>query len=461
MEYTNEPIEKVILVGTDSYEALDELRELAETAGAETVATMVQHIDTPSVSTYLGSGKLEELAAVIESTEATGIICDDELTPIQMSNLERILDTKVMDRTMLILDIFAQHAVTSEGKIQVELAQLQYRLTRLTGKGRSMSRLGGGIGTRGPGEKKLEQDRRVIRTRVSQLKRELAEVVNHRDLTRKRRGENPIPVFAIVGYTNVGKSTLLNRLTGSDVLAENKLFATLDTTTRSIKLEGKKQALLTDTVGFIRKLPHNLVDAFRSTLEEAKYADYIIHVVDSSSENAEDDMRVVYETLDMLGIEGKKILTVFNKIDKLNSKPVSNAWETSDSKSNTWESSESNTWETSENKSNTWESSESSTWETNEQESSDEIETHIRDARAYMTVRISAKTGEGIEELIKSLSEMIGQDRKYLKKLFSYSEMSDVAEIRSLGSVITEDFREDGIYIEAEVPLRIYSKYNK
>ena len=425
MEYTNEPIEKVILVGTDSYEALDELRELAETAGAETVATMVQHIDTPSVSTYLGSGKLEELAAVIESTEATGIICDDELTPIQMSNLERILDTKVMDRTMLILDIFAQHAVTSEGKIQVELAQLQYRLTRLTGKGRSMSRLGGGIGTRGPGEKKLEQDRRVIRTRVSQLKRELAEVVNHRDLTRKRRGENPIPVFAIVGYTNVGKSTLLNRLTGSDVLAENKLFATLDTTTRSIKLEGKKQALLTDTVGFIRKLPHNLVDAFRSTLEEAKYADYIIHVVDSSSENAEDDMRVVYETLDMLGIEGKKILTVFNKIDKLNSKPVSNAWET------------------------------------NEQESSGDVETHIRDARAYMTVRISAKTGEGIEELIKSLSEMIGQDRKYLKKLFSYSEMSDVAEIRNSGSVITEDFREDGIYIEAEVPLRIYSKYNK
>lgn len=435
MEYTNEPIEKVILVGTDSYEALDELRELAETAGAETVATMVQHIDTPSVSTYLGSGKLEELAAVIESTEATGIICDDELTPIQMSNLERILDTKVMDRTMLILDIFAQHAVTSEGKIQVELAQLQYRLTRLTGKGRSMSRLGGGIGTRGPGEKKLEQDRRVIRTRVSQLKRELAEVVNHRDLTRKRRGENPIPVFAIVGYTNVGKSTLLNRLTGSDVLAENKLFATLDTTTRSIKLEGKKQALLTDTVGFIRKLPHNLVDAFRSTLEEAKYADYIIHVVDSSSENAEDDMRVVYETLDMLGIEGKKILTVFNKIDKLNSKLVSNTWETSDGKSNAWE--------------------------TNEQESSGDVETHIRDARAYMTVRISAKTGEGIEELIKSLSEMIGQDRKYLKKLFSYSEMSDVAEIRNSGSVITEDFREDGIYIEAEVPLRIYSKYNR
>ena len=426
MEYTNEPIEKVILVGTDSYEALDELRELAETAGAETVATMVQHIDTPSVSTYLGSGKLEELAAVIESTEATGIICDDELTPIQMSNLERILDTKVMDRTMLILDIFAQHAVTSEGKIQVELAQLQYRLTRLTGKGRAMSRLGGGIGTRGPGEKKLEQDRRVIRTRVSRLKRELAEVVNHRDLTRKKREGNPVPVFAIVGYTNVGKSTLLNRLTGADVLAENKLFATLDTTTRSILLEGKQQALLTDTVGFIRKLPHNLVDAFRSTLEEAKYADYIIHVVDASSENVEDDMRVVYETLDMLGIEGKKILTVFNKIDKIGEK-TSDAWEEFDKDNG----------------------------------EAEDVEMHLRDVRAYMTVKISAKTGEGVDDLLNSVSEMIRQDRKRLEKTFAYSDMSAVAEIRNMGKLITEDYRDDGIYIEAEVPIRIYSKYNR
>ena len=410
MEYTNEPIEKVILVGTESYEALSELEELAETAGAETVALMVQHIDTPSASTYLGSGKLEELADYIRLEEATGIICDDELTPVQMSNMERILDTKVMDRTMLILDIFAQHAVTSEGKIQVELAQLQYRMTRLTGKGRAMSRLGGGIGTRGPGEKKLEQDRRVIRTRIAQLKRELSEVVNHRDLTRKRRSKNPIPVFAIVGYTNVGKSTLLNHLTGADVLAENKLFATLDTTTRSIVLEDKQQALLTDTVGFIRKLPHNLVDAFRSTLEEAKYADYIIHVVDISSDEVEEDMRIVYETLDMLGIEGKKILTVYNKVDKL----------------------------------------------TNDDGIRDEI--HIRDSRAYMTVHVSAKTGEGLDELKNALGEIIRQDRKKIEKLFSYTEMSVISEIRNMGRIITEDYRDDGIYIEAEVPAEKFGR---
>ena len=410
MNENDKIIEKVILVGTDTYEALDELRELADTAGAETVATMVQHIERPSVSTYLGSGKLEELAAFIESTEATGIICDDELSPAQMSNLERILDTKIMDRTMLILDIFAQHATTSEGKIQVELAQLQYRLTRLTGKGRAMSRLGGGIGTRGPGEKKLEQDRRVIRTRVSQLKRELADIVSHRELTRKKRGGNSVPVFAIVGYTNVGKSTLLNRLTGAEVLAENKLFATLDTTTRSLDIDGKQQALLTDTVGFIRKLPHNLVDAFRSTLEEARYADYIIHVVDASSENAEEDMRVVYETLDMLKIEGKKVLTVFNKIDKI-------------------------------------------TPETG-------IDVRgLKDTRAYMTVKMSAKTGEGTDDFLDAVTTMIREDRRRLEKVFGYSEMSAVSEIRDNGLIIKEDYRDDGIYIEADVPIRLYNKY--
>ena len=411
MNENDKIIEKVILVGTDTYEALDELRELADTAGAETVATMVQHIERPSVSTYLGSGKLEELAAFIESTEATGIICDDELSPAQMSNLERILDTKIMDRTMLILDIFAQHATTSEGKIQVELAQLQYRLTRLTGKGRAMSRLGGGIGTRGPGEKKLEQDRRVIRTRVSQLKRELADIVSHRELTRKKRGGNSVPVFAIVGYTNVGKSTLLNRLTGAEVLAENKLFATLDTTTRSLDIDGKQQALLTDTVGFIRKLPHNLVDAFRSTLEEARYADYIIHVVDASSENAEEDMKVVYETLDMLKIEGKKVLTVFNKIDKITP------------------------------------------------ESGIDVR-GLKDTRAYMTVKMSAKTGEGTDDFLDAVTTMIREDRRRLEKVFGYSEMSAVSEIRDNGLIIKEDYRDDGIYIEADVPARLYGKYS-
>ena len=402
-----EPIEKVILVGTDTYEALEELEELVETAGAETAAMMVQKIDSPSVSTYLGSGKLEELATLIDTTGATGVVCDDELTPAQMSNLERILKTKVMDRTMVILDIFAQHAITSEGKIQVELAQLQYRLTRLTGKGQAMSRLGGGIGTRGPGEKKLEQDRRVIRNRVAQLKRELSEVVNHRELTRKRREVNSVPVFAIVGYTNVGKSTLLNRLTGSLVLAENKLFATLDTTTRSLELGNSEKVLLTDTVGFIRKLPHNLVDAFKSTLEEARYADHIIHVVDASSPTCEEDMKVVYETLDMLGIEGKKVLTVFNKIDKL-------------------EHAE---------------------------------EAILRDPRAYKKVRISAKNGQGIDELLKAMSEMIREDCVHVEKLFEYSEMAVISQVRQYGHIFREEYKDDGIYIEADVPQAIYKKF--
>ncbi len=418
MELIEEPVEKVILVGTDTYEALDELEELAETAGAVTVAKMVQHIDKPVTSTYLGSGKLEELANLIDTTDASGIICDDELTPAQMSNLERILKTKVMDRTMVILDIFAQHAITSEGKIQVELAQLQYRLTRLTGKGLAMSRLGGGIGTRGPGEKKLEQDRRVIRNRVAQLRRELNDVVSHREITRKKREENAIPVFAIVGYTNVGKSTLLNKLTGSDILAENKLFATLDTTTRSLEMETGEKLLLTDTVGFIRKLPHNLVDAFRSTLEEAKYADHIIHVVDASSENAEEDMKVVYETLDMLGIEGKKIITVFNKIDKLIPQDRLPG-----------------------------------------EDYEDEILAGLRDARGYKKVRISAKTGRGIDDLLKAMSEVIKEDRKYMEKVFGYNEMSKVADIRKNGIVKKEEYRDDGIYIEAEVPAAIFNRY--
>ena len=418
MELIEEPVEKVILVGTDTYEALDELEELAETAGAVTVAKMVQHIDKPVTSTYLGSGKLEELAKLIDTTDASGIICDDELTPAQMSNLERTLKTKVMDRTMVILDIFAQHAITSEGKIQVELAQLQYRLTRLTGKGLAMSRLGGGIGTRGPGEKKLEQDRRVIRNRVAQLRRELNDVVSHREITRKKREENAIPVFAIVGYTNVGKSTLLNKLTGSDILAENKLFATLDTTTRSLEMETGEKLLLTDTVGFIRKLPHNLVDAFRSTLEEAKYADHIIHVVDASSENAEEDMKVVYETLDMLGIEGKKIITVFNKIDKLIPQDRLPG-----------------------------------------EDYEDEILAGLRDTRGYKKVRISAKTGRGIDDLLKAMSEVIKEDRKYMEKVFGYNEMSKVADIRKNGIVKKEEYRDDGIYIEAEVPAAIFNRY--
>lgn len=322
--------EKVILVavaaandGADEEsagESLDELGELCRTAGAEVVGRMVQNLPHFNPATYIGSGKIEELRAFIEVTGATGVVTDDELSPAQMHNLGKELDIKVMDRTMVILDIFAAHARTSEGKLQVELAQLQYMMSRLSGKGTSMSRLGGGIGTRGPGEKKLEQDRRVIRNRIARLRRELKDVISHRDVTRQGRNRSGYPSFAIVGYTNAGKSTLLNTLTGADILAEDKLFATLDTTTRVYEYFNKNKShkvLLTDTVGFISKLPHNLVDAFRSTLEEAGNSDYIIHVVDASSRDMDDKIKVVYDTLDMLGIKEKKVITVFNKLDQI------------------------------------------------------------------------------------------------------------------------------------------------
>ena len=274
--------EKVILVGVseqdgdDAEDSVAELAELVKTAGATVVGTMIQKRELIHPGTYIGSGKVAELKLLVEELGATGIVCDDELSPAQLRNLEDMLDTKVMDRTLIILDIFAARATTSEGKIQVELAQLKYRLSRLTGLGRSMSRLGGGIGTRGPGEKKLEIDRRLIKDRIAQLNRELKEVRQHRDITRAQREKNQMPVAAIVGYTNAGKSTLINTLTNAGVLEEDKLFATLDPTTRVLELSGRQQILVTDTVGFIRKLPHHLIEAFKSTLEEAKYADYIL-----------------------------------------------------------------------------------------------------------------------------------------------------------------------------------------
>lgn len=275
-----EEIEKVILVGVsvedadDTEKSLDELEELAKTAGAVTVGRVIQNREMIHPGTYVGKGKIDEIKELLWETEATGIICDDELSPVQLGNLQDALDTKVMDRTLIILDIFAARASTNEGKIQVELAQLKYRQSRLTGLGKSLSRLGGGIGTRGPGEKKLEMDRRLIKGRIAQLNRELKEVKRHREVTREQRNRTRIPVVAIVGYTNAGKSTLLNKLTGASVLSEDKLFATLDPTTRGLKLPSKQEVLFTDTVGFIRKLPHHLIEAFKSTLEEAKYARY-------------------------------------------------------------------------------------------------------------------------------------------------------------------------------------------
>ena len=404
--------ERVILVGVslpgqeDVEKSLDELAELASTAGAETVGRITQARDQIHPGTYIGKGKVEELKDLIWELEATGIICDDELSPIQMKNLQDELDIKVMDRTLVILDIFAGRASTNEGKIQVELAQLKYRATRLTGFGVSLSRLGGGIGTRGPGEKKLEIDRRLIKNRIAQLNRELADVKRHREVTREQRSKSKIPVAAIVGYTNAGKSTLLNTLTGAGILAEDKLFATLDPTTRSLKLPSRQEILLTDTVGFIRKLPHHLIEAFRSTLEEAKYADMILHVVDASNPQMDEQMFPVYETLQNLGVKDKPVITVFNKQDKVTESQI------------------------------------------------------IRDFKADYTVKISAKKGTGLDELSDTIEAVLREQKIALECLYDYKDAGLVQLIRKYGELQEEEYREDGIFVRAYVPVEIYNKVN-
>ncbi len=400
--------ERVILVGVslteqeDTRKSLDELEELASTAGAETVGTVIQSRDQVHPGTYVGKGKIDEIKDLLWELNATGIICDDELSPVQMKNLQDELDTKVMDRTLVILDIFAGRASTSEGKIQVELAQLKYRQSRLTGFGTAMSRLGGGIGTRGPGEKKLEMDRRLIKSRIAQLNRELKDVKRHREVTREQRSRNHIPVAAIVGYTNAGKSTLLNTLTGADILAEDQLFATLDPTTRERKLPSGQEILLTDTVGFINKLPHHLIDAFRSTLEEAKFADLILHVVDAANEQMDQQMYTVYETLNNLGVTDKPVITVFNKQDRPG------------------------------------------------------FDGMARDFRADAVVRISAKTGEGIQELLETIEAVLRQQKIFVENLYSYREAAKIQLIRKFGELKSEEYREDGIYVQAYVPVEIY-----
>lgn len=408
----NQTQEKVILVGVsfhegdDTQDSMIELAELVETAGAEVVGMAVQGRDSIHPGTYVGSGKLQEIRQMIFDLQATGIVCDDELSPAQLRNMEKELDCKVMDRTLVILDIFASRASTSEGKIQVELAQLRYRLSRLTGLGTSLSRLGGGIGTRGPGEKKLEMDRRLIKARLSQLKRELEEVRQHREITRGQRSRNHTKVAAIVGYTNAGKSTLLNRLTDADVLEEDKLFATLDPTTRKLRLDSGQEILLTDTVGFIRKLPHHLIEAFRSTLEEAKYADFIIHVVDASNPQREKQMDIVYETLHNLGVEGKKIITLFNKQDKLEQEDV------------------------------------------------------IKDLKADVTLKISAVTGEGFAQVKETLEEVLREDKQLLEGVFPYELAGQIAIIRKYGELLEEEYRDNGIYVRAFVPVELYQNLN-
>ncbi|MFQ7551391.1 MAG: GTPase HflX [Blautia marasmi] len=406
----NEIEERVILVGVqegdgdDTVESVEELAELAKTAGALVVGTVIQKRERIHPGTYVGKGKMEELKMLLTALDATGIICDDELSPVQMNNLQQELDCKVMDRTLLILDIFADHASTSEGKIQVELAQLRYRAVRLVGLRNSLSRLGGGIGTRGPGEKKLEMDRRLIKERISQLKRELEQVKRHRELLREGRKRDRVMTAAIVGYTNAGKSTLLNTLTDAGVLSEDKLFATLDPTTRMLELSKGTRIYLTDTVGFIRKLPHHLIEAFKSTLEEAKYADIILHVVDASNPQMEDQMGVVYDTLQELEVTNKKMVTLFNKQDKLLTEQI------------------------------------------------------LRDPNADHVLRISAKTGEGLEQLKDVLEKIVTEDQIYLERVIPYKDAGILQQIRKYGQLMEEEYTDGGIAVKARVPKDIYGR---
>lgn len=399
--------ERVILVGVsaregdDTENSMKELEELAKTAGAVTVGMVIQNRESAHPGTYVGKGKIEEIKELIWEMDADGIICDDELSPAQMNNLQEELDAKVMDRTLLILDIFAGRAKTSEGKIQVELAQLKYRQSRLTGFGKAMSRLGGGIGTRGPGEKKLEMDRRLIKSRIAQLTRELKEVRKHREITREQRMRTKIPVAAIVGYTNAGKSTLLNTLTGAGVLEEDQLFATLDPTTRNLKLPSGQEVLLTDTVGFIRKLPHHLIEAFKSTLEEAKYADVILHVVDTSNPQMDQQMFTVYETLRGLEVKDKPILTAFNKQDKEGAVVTA------------------------------------------------------KDFQADEVVFISAKTGMGLDKLTEDLEKILRENKMAIEHVYAYEEAGKIQLIRKYGELLEEEYREDGIFVRAYVPTEI------
>lgn len=402
--------ERVILVGVDTEggetaeRSLDELAELAATAGAEVTGRLIQTRECVHPATYIGRGKLIELKELLWETEATGIICDDELSSTQLGNLEEELDCKVLDRTLLILDIFAARAVSGEGKIQVELAQLRYRASRLSGLGRSLSRLGGGIGTRGPGEKKLEMDRRLIRERISRLKKELADVERHRELLRSQRNQSGMKVAALVGYTSAGKSSIENALTNAGILEDAMLFSTLDTTTRALQLDGTQEILLTDTVGFIRKLPHHLIEAFKSTLEEAKYADIIIHVVDVSNPRMDEQMYVVYDTLRQMGAEGKPVITLFNKQDRL------------------------------------------------------EKEESHKDLQADYSIATSAKTGQGLDKLKAALLEIIRRDQIYVERLYPFADAGKIQMIRSKGQLLSEEYLPEGIQIKAYVPQDVYGK---
>ena len=400
-----EPIERLILVAAqkkqydenEAWESLEELEELVNTAGGEVITKILQRVDRINAGLYIGTGKVEEIKSLAQLHEATGIVFDDELSPMQMRNLAEAFNLKVMDRTMVILDIFASRALSKEGKLQVEMAQLKYQSSRLVGFGAMLSRQAGGIGSRGPGEKKLELDKRHLKIRMEILQAELAEVEKHRQLIRARRDKNNTPVVAIVGYTNAGKSTLLNQLSGSNVYVQNQLFATLDPTTRGITLPSGSEILLTDTVGFIRKLPHHLVKAFYSTLEEAKYADIILHVMDVSSPYLETHQQVVYDTLSGLGVSDIPIIAVYNKIDKIS-------------------------------------------------------ENYLRDEHATHEVAISAKQGIGCKQLLETLEEILYSNMKFFEIQVPYTNQDIVRFCHEYAERLEEEYTNEGVSVKGYMP---------
>lgn len=407
LKSNEEKISRALLISVDSGEydaeaSLEELFELVKSAGAEPELSVMQKLDRPESATYLGSGKLKEIAQICDEREIDIIVADSELSPTQIKNIENETDVRVIDRTTLILDIFAQRARSKEGKLQVELAQLKYMLPRLTGKGIEMSRLGGGIGTRGPGETKLETDKRHIRRRMETLKDELAEVEKHRQMLRKRRKKDGVVTCAIVGYTNAGKSTLMNHLTNAGVLAQDKLFATLDPTSRALKLPSGVTIMLIDTVGLVRRLPHHLVEAFRSTLEEAAQSDIIINLCDASSDEARTHLQVTKDLLESLNCGDTPIINVLNKCDLI---------------------------------------------------ADDTIE---QDFGSY--VKISAKTGEGIEKLLEEIDNNLPLRLKKVNVLIPFANAGLANEIRTKGTLLSEEYKSDGIKIEAIVDEQTYAK---
>ena len=407
LKSNEEKITKALLVSVDTGEydaeaSLDELFELVKSAGADPVASVTQNLQKPETGTFVGTGKLQEIAEICEQQEIDLLVFDSELSPTQIKNIEAATDVRVIDRTTLILDIFAQRARSKEGKLQVELAQLKYMLPRLTGKGIAMSRLGGGIGTRGPGETKLETDRRHIRRRMETLKDELAEVEKHRSMLRKRREKDRVITCAIVGYTNAGKSTLMNCLTNAGVLAQDKLFATLDPTSRALKLPSGVTVMLIDTVGLVRRLPHHLVEAFRSTLEEAAQSDIILNVCDASNEEARTHMKVTTDLLESLGCEDTPIITVLNKCDLIDNSTLA------------------------------------------------------QDFRAC--IKISAKNGTGIDDLLAAIDKNLPVRVKRVKLLIPFSNAGLTNEIRTKGTLISEDFIAEGVMLEAIVDEALFAK---